>query len=310
MIGSENLASDGRRGGKVGVLRPNSLAEAARMACEPGAVVFAGGCEIALNVRERTICPERLIALSGIAGMDRLIAHPKTGLSIAPLVRMDAIANHLWVAKRWAALHEAVEQVLPPQIRHMATIIGNVCSARPDYDLTPALMALGAAARAVLSNGDEISFDLDGLYDDAGQFTLQRGTIIREIFVQPPSPDAGSAFRTISVAGETVSAAAYVALSPDASSIERATLVLGGCVPAPSHMSAAESALRGAPASTASYEQAARNAAEILRTTGGRLANHDLRVRLVSVLARDVLEQAASRARSKHNPFDDAQSML
>lgn len=307
---SETRSSDSPQAGETAWLRPHSLAEAARMAFEPGAVVVAGGCEVAMSLRAGVVRPDRLIALSDIAGADRLTAHPKIGLSIAPLVRIDAIANHLWVAKRWAALHEAVEQMLLPQIRQMATVVGNVCCGRPDYDLMPALMALGATARAVLPNGDTVSLKLDDLYDHAGRFSLGRGTIVREIFVQPPSPDAGSAFRKIVVADKPLIAAAYVALSADANSIEQATLVLGGCLPAPLHISAAESLLRGAPARTASYERAGREAAESLRTLDTPLADRELRIRLAAVLARDSLEQAASRARSKHNPFDDAESML
>jgi len=295
--------------GKVDWLRPGSLVEAARMAGEPGSAIVAGGCEIARGLRVG-VKFARLIALSDVEGVDRLVAHPKTGLSIGPLVRLDAIANHLWIAKRWAALHEAVEQVQPPQIRHTATVIGNLCCGRPDYDLMPALMALGAAARAVSPSGDDIRCNLDELYDGGGKFMLPRGTIVREIFVRPPSPDAGSAFRKIMVTDTPLSAAAYVALDADASSIEQATLVLGGCLPAPVHISVAESSLRGAPARTASYEQAGRLAADGLRNSGVRLANLELWVRLAAVLARDTFEQAASRARSKHNPFDDAQSML
>src|SRR4051794_2268951 len=102
-------------GGEARWLRPVSLVDAARMASEPGATVVAGGCEVAMRLRAGAPRPDRLIALSDIAGMGRLTAHPKIGLSIGPLVRMDAIANHLWVAKRWAALHEAVEQVPSPQ---------------------------------------------------------------------------------------------------------------------------------------------------------------------------------------------------
>jgi CO/xanthine dehydrogenase FAD-binding subunit len=310
MMESETRSSDNPNGGQADWLRPKSLVEAARMAAEPGAVVVAGGCEVAMRLRAGAGRPDRLVALSDIAGINRLTAHPKTGLSIAPLVRMDAIANHLWVAKRWAALHEAVEQILPPQIRHMATVVGNVCCGRADYDLTPALMALQAIVRAVSPAGDTISFELDQLYGDSGQFSLGRGTIVREIFVQPPSPDAGSAFRKIMIGDRPVSAAAYVALSADANSIEQATLVLGGCLPAPLHIPAAESLLNGAPATTASYQQAGREAAEKLRTLDTHPADRELRIRLAAVLARDTLEQAASRARSKHNPFDDAQSML
>ena len=283
------------------ILRPTSIAEALAAVAAPGALLIAGGCEFGLR---REIARGDVILLDRIPGLDRLVAHPKIGLTIGATVRMHAIVNQIWIAKRWAALHEAVEQLLPPQIRNMATVVGNVCAARPDYDMACALMALRGSMRAVKTDGKTVSVALDAFYDDAGRIALAAGCIVREIFV--PSPDAGSAFRKAAFGATTVSAAASVSLDTGGERIEHATLVIGGCLPAPRHAVEAESFLRGAAAASAAYEEAGRMSTNLLSGVRGDAAQ----IKLVSVLARDALEQAASRARSKHNPFDDAQHLL
>lgn len=284
------------------ILRPTSIAEALAAVAAPGASLIAGGCEFGLR---REIARGDVISLDHISGFDRLVAHPKTGLTIGASVRMHAIVNQIWIAKRWAALHEAVEQLLPPQIRNRATVIGNVCAARRDYDMACALMALRASVRAVKTDGEMISVALDAFYDDAGRIALSPGFIVREIFVPPPSPDAGSAFRKVAFGATTVSAAVSVSLDTGGERIEHATLVIGGCLPAPRHAVEAESFLRGAAAASAAYEEAGR-----MSTNLSGVRDDAAQIKLVSVLARDALEQAASRARSKHNPFDDAQHLL
>lgn len=285
------------------ILRPISIAEALVAASGPHASLIAGGCEFGLQNR---IARGDIISLDRIPGLDRLVAHPKIGLTIGATVRMHAIVNQIWIAKRWAALHEAVEQLLPPQIRNMATVVGNVCSAKRNYDMACALMALRASVRVVKTDGETVSVALDAFYDDAGRIALAPGFIVREIFVPPPSPDAGSAFRKAAFGATTVSAAASVSLDAGGERIEHATLVIGGCLPAPRHAYEAESLLRGALAISDTYEAAGEASTPLFAGVRAQAST----TRLVSVLARDALEQAASRARSKHNPFDDAQHLL
>lgn len=283
------------------ILRPTSIAEALAAMARPGTSLIAGGCEFGLQNRNAR---GDVISLDRIPGLDRLVAHPKIGLTIGAAVRMHAIVNQIWIAKRWAALHEAVEQLLPPQIRNRATVVGNVCAAKRHYDVACALMALRGSVRAVKPDGEMVSVALDAFYDDVGRIALSPGFIVREIFVPPPSPDAGSAFRKAAFGATTVSAAASVSLDAGGERIEHATLVIGGCLPAPRHAREAESLLRGAIAITNTYKAAGEASTHLVA------GNHAPRIKLVSVLARDALEQAASRARSKHNPFDDAQHLL
>ena len=124
------------------VIRPASLDEAAQFAAEAGAALMAGGCEFKQLLPESQ--PAALILLGDIPDLLEFDAHPKKGLVIGGSVKLCDIANNLWIAKRWAALHEAAEQLMPPQIRHTGTVVGNLCAGVAHYDMATALIALRA----------------------------------------------------------------------------------------------------------------------------------------------------------------------
>jgi aerobic carbon-monoxide dehydrogenase medium subunit len=295
------------------LFRPTGLAEAAQQASDPDAELVAGGCELALSRRRGGSTPAVLVMLDRISGLDQVQAHPKIGLTIGASVRMSAIAYNLWVAKRWAALHEAIEHMLPPQIRNMATVAGNICAAVPGYDIATALTALRASVAVVSPTGETASIPVMDVYDANGQLALPHGAVVSQIRVGPPSPDSGSAFRKIHIArrhpgdSTTINVASYVALDPAGAAIVEATLAIGGCTQSPVTITGAEQWLRGAAPNTGSFEQAGVIAADNLSS---RENGNSIQRDLVRVLVRDVLEQATSRARSKHNPFDDAQQLL
>jgi CO/xanthine dehydrogenase FAD-binding subunit len=288
-----------------------TVAEAVRAAAAPGSRLFAGGCELVLSMRRGTVRHERLVSIMRIPGLDTFSAHPKVGVTIGPQVLLSRLANHIWIGKRWAALHEAIEQLHPPHIRNMGTLIGNVCAAVDYYDLPTALYA----HRAVLSLSDGTASRQVAIEDF---YTGPRGTVLRpaEMVVQldmgPPAADAGSAFKKIYKARRRaddlhkINAAAYVALDAEKQKITDVTLALG-CIGAhPVRIKGAEVALIGQTAGEAAFDAAARLAADAIAPMTDAPWIEEIRSEWIRILARDVLAQAASRALSRHDPADDA----
>lgn len=287
------------------------MAEAVAAAAQPGSQLFAGGCELVLSMRRGTVRHERLVSIMRIPGLDQFSAHPKVGVTVGPQVLLSKLANHIWIGKRWAALHEAIEQLHPPHIRNMGTLIGNVCAAVDYYDLPTALYA----HRAVLTLSDGSTSRKVAIEDF---YTGPRGTVIRsaEMVVQldlpPPAADAGSAFKKIYKARRRaddlhkINAAAYVALDADKQKITDVTLAVG-CVGAhPVRIPAAEAALTGAVANEAAFDTAGVLAAQAIAPMTDAPWIEEIRSEWIRILARDVLAQAASRALSRHDPAEDA----
>ena len=139
----------------MSVLISTSLAEAlAALADEPTSLVLAGGTDVMVEINSGHRRPESIVAVSRIpelrtwshdggAGMLRIGA----GITYAEL-EADPFLH--WVP----ALSQAARTVGSPQIRHAATLGGNVATCSPAGDGLPVLAALDAVVHLVSATGN------------------------------------------------------------------------------------------------------------------------------------------------------------
>lgn len=287
------------------------MAEAVSAASQPGSRLFAGGCELVLSMRRGDARHERLVSIMRIPGLDRFEAHPKVGVTVGAQVLLARLASHIWIGKRWAALHEAIEQLHPPHIRNMGTLVGNVCAAVNYYDVPTALYA----HRAVLTLSDgtaDRTVAIEDFYTGPRGTALRPGELVTRIDMPPPGADAGSAFKKIYKARRRaddlhkINAAAFVALDAAKERITDATLVIGCIGDHPLRIGAAEAALVGQVAGEDAFAAAGEIAAKAIAPMTDAPWVEEIRSEWIRLLARDVLVQAASRALSRHDPADDA----
>jgi xanthine dehydrogenase YagS FAD-binding subunit len=119
---------------------PTTVAEALA-SLSRGAVVKAGGIDLADLVKERLVAPftsggdppnpparpVRLVNLRSVRGLDRIEEdREKNELRIGPLVTMAKLAEEPLVRRRARALAEAAGHAATPQIRNAATVGGNL----------------------------------------------------------------------------------------------------------------------------------------------------------------------------------------
>jgi xanthine dehydrogenase YagS FAD-binding subunit len=105
---------------------PSTVAEALA-ALDAGAVVKAGGIDVADLMKERLLAPQRLVNVRKVAGLDRLSEdREKNELSIGPLVTLARLADDPVVRRRCRALAEAAGHAATPHIRNVATLGGNL----------------------------------------------------------------------------------------------------------------------------------------------------------------------------------------
>lgn len=284
------------------VLRPESLEQASAALCD-GAVLVAGACEVIPALQSGRLACDRLVSLALVPGLDRLSAHPRLGLTIGANVRAARLLPDIWTGKRFAAVHEAVEQFDAPHIARMGTVAGNLCAARPDHDLAVALVAMGAEVALQGPDGTR-SLDLCRFLQAPGKTALRRGEILTAVHCPGPGTDGGSAFKKLPLlrrradGPRRLSAAATIRYGTERQEIRAASLVLGGvCLP----WRAEAAALVGKPADPARFLSVAEAAAD--EALAG--ADPGLRRQAVSLM-RDCLEQANARALARHDHFDDA----
>ena len=97
--------------------------EAMTEACRP----LAGGTDLVAMMKEELISPERLVDLKRIPGLDQ-VNEDGDGLRIGALIKLSALLGHPVVRQRpeLACLREALLATASPQLRHMATLGGNL----------------------------------------------------------------------------------------------------------------------------------------------------------------------------------------
>ena len=90
------------------------------------AAILAGGTDLLALMKDDVLAPKRLVNLKEIPGLDKITADA-SGLRIGALVRIQDFADNADVRRRYPMLAYAADEAASPQIRHMATMGGNLC---------------------------------------------------------------------------------------------------------------------------------------------------------------------------------------
>jgi CO/xanthine dehydrogenase FAD-binding subunit len=235
---------------------------------------------------------------------DRCLAHPKLGLELGARVQLGALERDIWLAKRWAALHEAVAQSIYAPECELGSVVG--VGTADSEEISAVLLVHRATVVFGAGSGVQRTPGRDR--------TRAVSQAIVEFVAPPPSPDSGSAFGKIAIKytpglGTTIAAAAYLALDTAGTTILDAVIAVSGVHPSPGRFDLAATRLTGAPATRPSYDMAACEIAHAV-VDAQDLASDRVLYRDIAELLTDVLAAASRRARSKNNPFEDASALL
>lgn len=126
-------------------LAPTTLVQAlAALADRGGAIVLAGGTDLMPQSRAgRVRAAPTLLNIRRVAGLDALALDGDT-LRLGALTTVATLRRHPLVRAHAGLLAEAADHFASDQIRHAATLGGNVCNASPAGDLLTPLLALDA----------------------------------------------------------------------------------------------------------------------------------------------------------------------
>jgi xanthine dehydrogenase YagS FAD-binding subunit len=107
---------------------PRSLAEAVALLDEPanGSRPLAGGTDLLTLMKADLLAPSRLVDIKRLAELDDRIELMPEGLAIGALTTLAQLEEHPLIRSRYPALSEAAALAATPQLRHMATIGGNL----------------------------------------------------------------------------------------------------------------------------------------------------------------------------------------
>jgi CO/xanthine dehydrogenase FAD-binding subunit len=281
-------------------MEPTSIKAAAKMlAAQPKAALLAGGTDLLVNLKKGLVKPSAVVSLAKIPRLNRIEYSPRKGLSIGCLVTAAALAADEGVRRRYPMLAEAASVLGSPLIRNLATVAGNVFTARPAADFPPALMCLGA--RAVLAGpAGTRQMELDRFFSGPGKNRAARGEILTHLLIDPPPPKSGGKYlklgarQTLEIS--MVNVGAWLCLDKSGEIVTEVRITLGAVAPTPIRAKAAERVMTRKVLTTALIEAAAEAASEECRPIDDFRGSAAYRREMVRTLARRCLTGAADSA--------------
>ncbi len=277
---------------------PQTVEEACRLLRESGAQArpLAGGTDLLVNMKKKLIAPESLISLDRIDAL-KGIHKTDAGLSIGACTKVADVAAATEIKKIFPAVAEGASKLGSPLIRNLATVAGNLASARPAADLPPSLIAYGAEL-LIRSSSGERTMPLEDFFTGPGSTVLNPDEMVESIQLKNQPGGSGSAYIKLGIR-ETleisiVNVAAWLTLEKGA--IKNARIVLGSVAPTPMRAPSAEKALIGEKLSEALFSRAAEAAASDARPIDDFRASAGYRRDMVENLTRRALNLARERA--------------
>ncbi len=230
--------------------RPTTIDALCKLLVEhEGAELVAGATEIGVEINKKARAFPILIATDGVAELAR-VWRTKRGWHVGGAATLTQIEEAL--AGELPAIDKMLRVFASRQIRHRATLAGNVVTASPIGDLPPILLALDAEI-VLRSVRGERRVPIDAFFTGYRKTVRARDEVVTEIF-WPHTPVEESAgvtrkFETYKVSKRreldiSIVACAFVLDLRDGT-IERARLAYGGVAATPMRAKRAEAALVG-----------------------------------------------------------------
>lgn len=281
---------------------PKTLKEALSILSTLGAKakVIAGGTDLMVNMKKKVVSPQNLISLSCIKELNE-VKETKSEIRIGACFTVADLITSSIIKKKLPALSSAADNLGSPLVRNLATIGGNVCSARPAADLPPALMVYNAKI-IIKGKKGERSLSLEEFFKGPGKTALKPDELVTEFRIKIPKALSGAGYNNIGIRKghdcNLVNVASSISI--DEKGIIKSAQVAMGCV-GPTHLRAlsAEKVLYGQKATDALFEKAAEAAMKDSTPITDFRASGDYKKAMVGVLTRRTLEIAFKDAKKR-----------
>ncbi|HUI24370.1 MAG TPA: xanthine dehydrogenase family protein subunit M [Nitrososphaerales archaeon] len=115
--------------------------------------VIASGTDLLPRMRKRQVAPSVLLDISSLTEDLRYIRRSDGTVRLGALTTVADLLESPMFDDRLSMVREAASLFGAPQVRNVATVGGNVCSASSSEDLIPVFLALEAEAKLVSAQG-------------------------------------------------------------------------------------------------------------------------------------------------------------
>lgn len=175
--------------------RPGSVQEAVDLLAEHGdrVRVLAGGTDLIVALRHRTIEVSAVLDVKGITDLPSGIEHSADAVTVGATATYQDLLDDPETVSTFPALADAMQVVGSVQIRNRGTLVGNSCHASPAADTVPGLLVHDAVVLAVGAAGVR-EIPIDDFILGPRRTALQPGELAAAIRIPKPSAATGTAF--------------------------------------------------------------------------------------------------------------------
>ena len=261
------------------------------------AELLAGGTDLIIEMKARTATPEHVISLEKVPGLTGIYYDEESGLRIGALTKMRTLENDPIIRERYTALAEGAGEVGGVQIRHLATIGGNISHGSPAADTAAPLLALGAQVKIAGADGER-TVPIETFFVGPGQTVLKTGEIVTAF--ECPARGANQGSQYIKQKIREVMDLAFVGVASSATTdngaVSNVKIGLSAVAPTPLRATDAEAIVNGNSLTTELLQQAAAAASAQSSPISDLRCSAEHRREMVGVLTRRTLQAAVDRA--------------
>ena len=228
--------------------RPTTAAEAcALLASLPEAAVLAGGTDLLVQIRDGKHRVRHVVDIKGVVDLER-VRRDGDVLVIGALATVSDLlaADHVTAEPGLCLLREAGAVFGCDEIRHQATICGNLAHASPGAEFGSPMFVLEAECVVRRPDGQR-RIPIAELHRGPGQSSLARGQLLEAVRVPIPRPARSTYLRRSRVRGMDLAGLnlALLVLDPDDVVRRRVRIAVGAVAGTVIRMPEVEATLSG-----------------------------------------------------------------
>ena len=177
---------------------PTDLSDALRFIEHDGRslAVIASGTDLLPRMRRKQTSPSVLVDISSFTEDLRYVRRSDETIRLGALTTVaDLLESPLFHGKL-STIREAAMLFGAPQVRNVATIGGNICSASSSEDLIPVFMALDANLKLVSARGER-TVPLEDFIVGKRETSMKPSEILAEVSFSPPGEHSWTAYEKL-----------------------------------------------------------------------------------------------------------------
>lgn len=263
----------------------------------PDVKLVAGGTDLLPQMKTGMLNARRVVDLSHLSELKLVERLGDDGLRIGAGVSARTLEVSHMLRDGYLALAESAGVVGSLQIRHLATLGGNIANAAPSADMAPPLLALDAECVIQGPRGQR-RVPAAEFFQGVRRTVLAPDELLVEFIIPAPGPGSGGAYLRHTPRRELDIAVVGVAsqLTIRDGQCVKARVALGAVAPTPVRATATEARLEGEAVTAALIDEAADLAVQASSPISDQRGSAEFRRHLVRVLTRRTLATALERA--------------